>query len=98
LVADQLPELPLVANRLLSDLEHRQAAGMGLYAKGAGGPRVGEPGQLQAAKAIAGATLALCGTLVLLLGPGPWLQPGAALALMGGAYVGAAWLFLSAAR
>jgi ubiquinone biosynthesis protein len=58
-VADQFPELPLVANRLLSQLEHRQAAGLGLAINGQNGPRGGKPGLIQAPKAIAGATLAL---------------------------------------
>lgn len=97
-VADQLPELPLVANRLLSELENRQAAGRGLPINGPNGPRGGEPGSIQAHKAIAGATLALCATLVLVLGPGPWLPADWALALVLGAYSSAAWLFLSAAR
>jgi ubiquinone biosynthesis protein len=47
---------------------------------------------------LGGATCALCGTLVLLLGPGPWLHAEWALALVAGCYLGGVWLFLSASR
>lgn len=97
-VADQLPELPLVANRILSDLEHRQALGPRATSDGRAGPSGTPPGSLGAPKSMAGATLAVCGTLVLLFGPGPWLSAEGALTLAVGAYLSALWLFLSAGR
>lgn len=97
-VADQLPELPLVANRLLSDLEQGRAAGLGAAVNGRQALPGGEPRTGQPPKAIAAATLALCATLVMVLGPGPWLQAEWALAAVVGAYVSAVWLFLTAAR
>ncbi len=97
-VADQLPELPLVANRLLSDLERRQTLGLGLLTNGRKVPQGLAPARSDAPKAIAGGTLALCATLVMILGPGPWLPAQWALALVAGAYLGAAWLLFSATR
>ena len=98
-VADQIPELPLVANRLLSELEHQQVSG-GIRSPldRRDGPRAGEPRSVHAPRAMAGGTLALCATLVLVLGPGPWLSIEWALALVIGAYLSAVWLFLSASR
>jgi ubiquinone biosynthesis protein len=97
-VADQVPELPLVANRLLSDLEHRQALGLRRPPDGRDGHGGKEPGPFDTQKAMAGGTLALCATLVLVLGPGPWLSVKWALTLVVGAYLSALWLFLSASR
>jgi ubiquinone biosynthesis protein len=98
-VIDQFPELPLVANRLLNSLEHNQAFGSGAHAAG---PAPGKGAESCRAalpvKALGGATCALCGTLVLLLGPGPWLHAEWALALVAGCYLGGVWLFLSASR
>jgi ubiquinone biosynthesis protein len=98
-VADQIPELPLVANRLLSELEHQQVSG-GIRSPldRRDGARAGEPRSLHAPRGMAGGTLALCATLVLVLGPGPWLSIEWALALVIGAYLSAVWLFLSASR
>jgi ubiquinone biosynthesis protein len=97
-VADQIPELPLVANRLLNELEHRQIAGGGLLARDQSQGPCGRPEPSVAIKALGGATVALCGTLVLVLGPGPWLGDDLALALVGACYLGGAWLFVSAGR
>jgi ubiquinone biosynthesis protein len=98
-VADQIPELPLVANRLLSELEHQQVSG-GIRSPvdRRDGPCASELRSLRAPRAMAGGTLALCATLVLVLGPGPWLSIEWALALVIGAYFSAVWLFLSASR
>lgn len=94
-VADQIPELPLVANRLLSELEHRQSIGSGLPGNRRPGLRGHEAGPAQVPRTIAGGTLALCGTLLLVLGPGPWLPMDWGLAMAVGAFLGAAWfLFL----
>jgi ubiquinone biosynthesis protein len=98
-VADQIPELPLVANRLLSELEHQQVSG-GIRSPldRRDGARAGEPRSPHAPRGMVGGTLALCATLVLVLGPGPWLSIEWALALVIGAYLSAVWLFLSASR
>ncbi len=97
-VADQLPELPLVANRLLNELEHNSA----LSARARTNDRTAGKGaascRVLPVKALGGATFALCGTLVLLLGPGPWLHAEWALAVVVGCYLGGVWLFLSACR
>jgi len=55
-------------------------------------------GAAQGVKALAGASVLVCATLLLLLGPGPWLSETLGLALVAAAYLGGAWLFLSAAR
>ena len=94
-VADQIPELPLVANRLLNELEHRQAAGPRPQL-GRRDLRPHETGQGLPIRALGGVTLALCGTLMLVLGPGPWLHAEWALVLVGASYLSSAWLFLSA--
>jgi ubiquinone biosynthesis protein len=93
-VADQIPELPLLASRLLAQLEQRSAPGPQPRST-----RQGEgPGQAMAVRAIAGATCALCGTLILLLGPGHWLPAQLALALVAAGWGGGAWLLLTAGR
>jgi ubiquinone biosynthesis protein len=97
-IADQIPELPLVANRLLNELEHRQAAGAGLPVRSQDQRVRGGIDRITSIKAIGGATLALCGTLMLVLGPGPWLGQDPALTLVGACYLGGAWLFFSAGR
>lgn len=98
-VADQLPELPLIANRLLSELGQRQSSGIGLPRNGRDGPRGGSDSiPARVPRAIAGATLGLCGTLLLVLGPGPWLPVDWALAGVAGAYLGAAGLWFSSGR
>lgn len=97
-VADELPELPLVANRLLSDLGQRQLGSLGPSVTARDTPRGDGLGAGQAPKAIAAASLSLCATLIVLLGPGPWLPAEWALAAAVGAYAGALWLFLAATR
>ena len=97
-IADQLPELPLIAHRLLhaADLEARRRFA---ESNGAGGARRGEdPAPGRAARAIGGAALAVCGTLVLVLGPGPWLHGGTALGMVALSWLGGAWFLYSAGR
>jgi len=96
-VADQIPELPLIAARLLSDLEQHYPRVTARADPGASPPGYagGCPAWL---KAIAGATVVVCGTLVLVLGPGHWLPEQWAMALVLGSYAGGTWLFLSAGR
>ncbi|WP_295385354.1 ubiquinone biosynthesis regulatory protein kinase UbiB [uncultured Thiodictyon sp.] len=97
-IADQLPDLPLIAHRILlaADMEARRS----FVARNGnnGKPQGAESGTGLSARALAGATLAVCGTLVLLLGPGQWLAPELALGLVSGAYLGGAWLLLTAGR
>ena len=97
-IADQLPDLPLIAHRILlaADLEaRRQFVGR----NATNGPfRDAEDGAGVTARALAGATLAVCGTLVLVLGPGQILPPEFALVLVGLAWLGAAWLLWSSDR
>jgi ubiquinone biosynthesis protein len=97
-VADQIPELPLIANRLLSELEHNQSLGGFRLDNGNASRRTDDRSRALIVRALAGATAALCGTLVLALGPGPWLPHELALALVAGSYLGGAWLFYSASR
>ena len=97
-IADQLPDLPLIAHRILlaADLEARRQFG---GRNGANVPtRDGEAGSDLSARALAGATLAVCGTLVLVLGPGQILPPEFALGLVGLAWLGGAWLLFSSDR
>ncbi len=96
-IADQLPELPLIAHRLLhaADLEARRHFA---ESNGAGARRAEEQGNGRTARAIGGAALALCGTLVLVLGPGPWLHQGTALGLVAASWLGGAWFLYSAGR
>ena len=97
-VADQIPELPLIANRLLSELEHNQSLGGFRLDNGNASRRTDDRSRTLIVRALAGATAALCGTLVLTLGPGQWLPHELALALVAGSYLGGAWLFYSASR
>ena len=97
-VADQIPELPLIANRLLSELEHSQSLGGFRLENGNASRRTDDRSRSLIVRALAGATAVLCGTLVLALGPGPWLPRELALALVAGSYLGGAWLFYSASR
>jgi ubiquinone biosynthesis protein len=97
-IADQLPDLPLIAHRILlaADLEaRRQFASR----NGATGPLRDEDDLSGlSARALAGATLAVCGTLVLVLGPGQLIQPEWALGLVGLSWLGGAWLLFSTGR
>jgi ubiquinone biosynthesis protein len=97
-IADQLPDLPLIAHRILlaADLEARRQ--FSNRNGGNGQLRDAESGSDLSARALAGATLAICGTLVLVLGPGQLLQPEFALGLVGLAWLGSAWLLLTADR
>jgi ubiquinone biosynthesis protein len=97
-IADQLPELPLVAHRILNAYDHQLKLANGTLNPGNGAQRREDQGRAYPVRALGGATLALCGTLVLLLGPGPWLPGQAALSLVAACYLSGAWLFVSASR
>ena len=95
-VADQAPELPLVAYRMLMAYDKRLRT-----AEYAGTQLAQDNRPMSAATAIrvvAGATALVCGTLVLLLGPGHWLPDTAGTALVAVSYLAGTWLFVSAAR
>ena len=97
-IADQIPELPLVAHRILTAYDHQLRRSVA--ANRANDTHRGEePTRAATARALAAATLAVCGTLVLTLGPGDWLHPPElVLALVGLCYLSSAWLFVSAGR
>ncbi len=98
-IADQFPDFPLVAHRILhaADLSARRTVSASI-AQTNGNHRGEEANRGLSARALSGATLALCGTLVLVLGPGQWLQPGLALGVVGLSYLGGAWLLVTAGR
>ena len=97
-IADQIPDLPLVAHRILTAYDHqlRRSVAANRVTDTHSGE---EPARTTTARALAAATLAVCGTLVLTLGPGHWLRPPElVLALVGLCYLSSAWLFVSASR
>jgi ubiquinone biosynthesis protein len=100
-VADQTPEIPLMAYRILSTYDRRlraaEAESQRAHGHGRLPPSVPTP-TTSAVRALAGATVIVCGTLILLLGPGPWLASSTSLTLILGCYLGGALLFYSAAR
>ncbi len=97
-VADQTPELPLIAYRMLMTYDKRLREAESLR-EGRQASR--EPQPLSAAnsiRALGGATVLICGTLVLLLGPGHWLRESVGAALVVTSYIAGGWLFYSAGR
>ncbi len=98
-VADQAPELPLIAYRMLMAYDKR----MRMTESAQGGQQHGSReaqtlGATTSIRALGGATIIVCGTLVLLLGPGHWLQDSLGAALVVGCYLAGALLFFTAAR
>jgi ubiquinone biosynthesis protein len=95
-IADQIPDLPLVAHRILTAYDHQLRRAVAA----ANAPQHSEePTRVSSVRALAGATLAVCGTLVLTLGPGAWVQPPElALGLVGLCYLSGVWLFVAASR
>ncbi|MBK1640342.1 ubiquinone biosynthesis regulatory protein kinase UbiB [Chromatium okenii] len=95
-VADQTPELPLIAYRILMAYDKRLRQTEPLHGAAA------KPQNTQAAAtsvlAIAGAMLLLCGTLVLLFGPGQFLSESSSLIVIVGSYLIGGLLFLIADR
>ncbi|QIK36717.1 ubiquinone biosynthesis regulatory protein kinase UbiB [Caldichromatium japonicum] len=95
-IADQVPELPLVAYRMLmaydKQLRHAEFERAKLQ-------REESPSTAAIAlRAIGGATLVICATLILVLGPGQWLPEHLALVLMTLTYLVGGWLLIAAAR
>lgn len=94
-VADQAPELPIIAYRMLMTYDKRLRSAEA-------GQSAAQTHQIRSnsssIKAIGGATVLICGTLVLLLGPGRWLPDTTGIALVAGCYLSGAWLFISAVR
>jgi ubiquinone biosynthesis protein len=99
-VADQTPEIPLMAYRILStyDKRLRAAEAEALRQGGRLTPPPRETLGTQGVRAMGGATVLVCGTLVLLLGPGPWLTATGGVALVGACYLLGGLLFYSALR
>ena len=99
-VADQTPEIPLMAYRILSTYDKRlraaEAGSFGDHGRNSGHDKAASTSQ--SVRALAGATVIVCGTLVLLLGPGPWLPATTGVALVAGCYMVGALLFFSAGR
>ena len=94
-VADQAPELPLIAYRMLMAYDKRVRSAEVTEAATRNGLA---SSSTSAVKAIGGATVLICGTLVLLLGPGHWLQDSMGVAIVVATYLAGGWLFFSAAR
>ncbi len=95
-VADQAPELPLIAYRMLMAYDkHMRTADL---QGNAGALERQTPGAVNSVRALAGATLTICGTLLLLFGPGQWLDESAVTALVIGCYLAGTLLFFRAAR
>ncbi|MFD2114013.1 ubiquinone biosynthesis regulatory protein kinase UbiB [Thiorhodococcus fuscus] len=97
-VADQAPELPLVAYRMLMTYDKRLRAAEHAHRSHQSSRENQSLNASGSARLIGGATLLVCGTLVLLLGPGQWLQDSVGAALVAFSYLIGAWLFVSAAR
>jgi len=96
-IADQTPELPLMAYRILSSYDRRLRLAESSHEINAERARQARTSG-NAIRAIGGATVLVCGTLVLLLGPGHWLQEGVGVALVALCYLSGIWLFASASR
>ncbi|MBK1716519.1 ubiquinone biosynthesis regulatory protein kinase UbiB [Thiocystis violacea] len=94
-VADQAPELPLIAYRMLMAYDKRLRTTDPAHASTPGARPVSASTSI---KIVGGATVLVCGTLVLLLGPGHWLPESAGVTLVAGSYLSGIWLFVSAAR
>ena len=94
-VADQAPELPLIAYRMLMAYD-KQLRGATFDQAQVREHQATASGAML--KSIGGATLFVCATLMLLLGPGHWLPEQAAAGFIAAAYLAGVWLFVSAAR
>jgi ubiquinone biosynthesis protein len=99
-VADQTPEIPLMAYRILSTYDKRlraaEAGSLRNHGRNAGADQAAATSQ--SIRALGGATVIVCGTLVLLLGPGPWLTATTGVAFVAGCYIVGALLFYAAGR
>ena len=93
-VADQAPELPLIAYRMLMAYDKQVRSAQFEQAREREDQATASNMLI---KSIAGATLLICATLMLLLGPGHWLPEHVAAGLIAAAYLAGAWL-LNAAR
>ncbi|NCA69121.1 MAG: ubiquinone biosynthesis regulatory protein kinase UbiB [Sphingobacteriia bacterium] len=90
-VADQTPEIPLMLYRIISSYDKQlrvaeaKAEGRHHHAKNPSAVTIAA--SAHTVRAISGAALLICGTLMLLFGPGPWLQPIAGLFLVAVCYL-----------
>ncbi len=94
-VADQAPELPLIAYRILMAYDKRLRGAETLQRSAHDHQHTSSNNSI---KAIGGASALICGTLILLLGPGHWLAETTGIALAVVCYLSGAWLFVSATR
>ncbi|MBK1694598.1 ubiquinone biosynthesis regulatory protein kinase UbiB [Chromatium weissei] len=92
-VVDQAPELPLIAYRILMAYDKRLRT-----VEPINKPTIQPASAPALSQIISGATLLICGTLVLLFGPGQWLQETTGIAVMIGCYTAGGLLLLRAAR
>ena len=97
-VADQAPELPLIAYRMLMAYDKRLRTAEYSLGKHQTGQDRQPVASTSTAQAIAGATVILCGTLVLLLGPGHWIPESAGAAIVGACYLTGSLLLYFAGR
>ncbi len=95
-IADQAPELPLVAYRMLMAYDKRLRQAEFERAKLQREEQFSSTASTL--RALGGATLMVCATLILVLGPGQWLSEQFALVLVILIYVAGGWLFIAAAR
>jgi ubiquinone biosynthesis protein len=89
-----------MAYRILSTFDKRLRAAEAESQRSHGHARAHSPAATpsQSVRALGGATVIVCGTLILLLGPGPWLPATTGVAVVVGCYLAGALLFYSAVR
>lgn len=92
-VADQAPELPLIAYRMLMAYDKQVRSAKFDQAQEREDQATASNTLI---KSIGGATLLICATLMLLLGPGHWLPEQIAAGLIAAAYLAGVWLFITA--
>ncbi|SDX36649.1 2-octaprenylphenol hydroxylase [Allochromatium warmingii] len=92
-VADQAPELPLIAYRMLMAYDKQVRSAKFDQAQEREDQATASNTLI---KSIGGATLLICATLMLLLGPGLWLPEQIAAGLIAAAYLAGVWLFITA--
>lgn len=96
-VADQAPELPLIAYRMLMAYDKQLRMSEPAHGRHQNSRESGA-GFAHSVQALGGATVTVCGTLMLLFGPGHWLPASTGAALVIVCYLAGAILFFSAAR
>jgi ubiquinone biosynthesis protein len=97
-VADQAPELPLIAYRMLMAYDKRLRMTQPVLGTHQAAQNKQPLSSTSTTQAIGGATVIVCGTLVLVLGPGHLLQESMGAVMVIGCYLTGALLFYFAAR